>query len=90
MRRWIVLASHNEMGEREDRLGDPENLERVTVFTSGDGDEPVEGDLQNALEGHGGLENGQEFLLVPLDAGKKIHVKTTTHVDVTWSVEAVV
>jgi hypothetical protein len=90
MRRWIALASHDENGERLPRLSDPENLERVVVFTSGDGDEPMEGDLQTALEGHGGLEDGQEFLLVPLDAGKKIHVQTTTNIEVTWSMEAVV
>jgi len=83
MRTWIVLGNYQLewQPELQGRLGDNAQLEKVAVFTSGDGDEPMRGDLEEALEGFQ-FEGDQELLLVPLDAGHSITVRTKTTIDV--------
>jgi hypothetical protein len=78
----MVLASYDDAREQmEPRLGGHESLERVTSFTSGDGDKPLLGDLEEALSGYG-FADSQELLLVPLDGGYSVTVRTKSTVDV--------
>lgn len=80
MRKWLVLASHDENGTRINKVDpdDADALERVTYVVSGDADLPLDSDIAAALDGY---EEG-EFLLIPLDAGHKVKTKVTTTVDV--------
>ncbi len=84
MRKWLVLASHDESGAREDVLnGDPDSLERVTYIIT-DGDErPTEAQITGAFEGYG---DGGEFLFVPLDGDTfSGRVDISTRVEIVWS-----
>ena len=76
MRTWIALATYDDRGEREDEIGDLNNLQPVVVFDASDGDCPTDAEIASALDGWT-LGEEQELLLLPLDAGKHIALKTT-------------
>lgn len=80
MKTWIVLASFDDGGERLSKLDpNPNTLERVTAFESGDGDLPHDGDLDEALRGYTTDCIG-EFLLVSLDDAKSVSVRIEVEV----------
>jgi hypothetical protein len=83
MRKWIVLASHDENGQRlPELLDDASTLERVTDIITGDGERPMPGDITEAFSDY---PEGGEFLFVPLDgdtfSGK---VAISQNVEVVW------
>lgn len=83
MRRWLVLASYDESGIRQEKLdtGNPDRLERVTHIVSGDGERPMQGDITGALEEWG----DGEYLIVPLDgAAFTGAIQVVRHVEVHW------
>lgn len=89
MSRWIALATYNEQGEREEHIGDLDNLDKVEVFLAV-GDEPTNEEIVAAFEGWN-LPTEQELILLPIDAGKTVILQTTVTVatDVLARVEGV-
>lgn len=86
MSAWLLLASYDDGGERMRTLcADPQSLESVTCIVSDD-DPPAESEIAGALEDFSGMEDGQELLLVPLDAAVKVNaqsvVKITYHIEI--------
>jgi hypothetical protein len=83
MRTWLVLASHDERGQRDDQLtSDPDALERVTHITTPTDERPTEAEIQGAFEGYG---DGGEFLFVPLDGDAFTgRVEIATRVEIVW------
>jgi len=84
MRKWLVLASHDENGHREDTLAmdNPNGFERVASITSGDGERPDPDDITEALADYG----DGEYLFVPLDGDTfRSGIKVITTVDVQWT-----
>lgn len=81
MKTWIVLASHDDGGQRVLKLADdPNTLERVTAFTSGDGDLPTDADLDEAMSGYT-TDGVGEFLLVCLDGAKSVSLRIEPKVE---------
>jgi hypothetical protein len=84
VRTWMVLASYDPdaADARQEQLDDdPNSLERVICFQSGDGDMPPDGDLNAALAEASG-DGHWEFLLVPLDDAKKVSVDVSRRAEI--------
>lgn len=85
MRKWLVLASHDENGTREDTLqmDNPDGFERVAVVLSSNDDErPTPDEITEALADYG----DGEYLFVPLDGDAfSGGIKVIRTVDVQWT-----